>query len=781
VQGGRSDRGLAALASALELASGPAAGRVLVRRAINLWILGRHAEALDDLRHALRLLGPEPDVRWQGRALTTRALVHLAVGSTRRAELDLRRAARLYDATSQEVDVALIWHNRGLVAFRSGDLPVALSHLDEAGRRYRLLGVFLPDLCIHRCAVLLAAGLPADALAEADAGVTRFPAGGKPTTRAELLLCAAQAALAAGEPQVTVARAAAALGMFATQGRTWWHAHARLLLLQARGATAPPSGRLLAEASQVAATLERLGSDDAPQARLLAGRFALAIGRGADADRHLALAARVRHRHAPALVRAHGWLAEALRKNAAGDRRGLFAACRRGFAVLDEHQFTLGASELRAQATARGAELAALAQRAALECGRPRTLLVWSERWRATAQAIPRARPVDDAALQADLTALRDATSRLERARADGDSPGGLQREQRRLEAAIRDRLLRSPGRGGAASYRFDPGRLLAELGGATLVQIVDIDGVLHLLICGRGRIRHLTAGRSADAAREIGFARLGLRRMAYGPLGGGESGRLAVLAASGERLESVLLGAARRHLGDGPVIIVPPGRLHAVPWSLLPALRDREVSVAPSARAWLAARAAPVPPPGDPVLVLGPGLGAAGAEVATLASQYPGATVLTGRAATARRVLAALAGAPCAHIAAHGTFRSDSPLFSSLRLADGPLTVHDLERLPSSPYRMILPSCDSGVLAAAGADELLGLAAALAPLGTAGIVASVVPVNDEATAGLMLALHRELRAGGTLAHALASARRWAGDDPVRTVTAWSFIALGAG
>ena len=53
----------------------------------------------------------------------------------------------------------------------------------------------------------------------------------------------------------------------------------------------------------------------------------------------------------------------ALQAQAADDPRRLLAACRRGLAVLDEHRFTLGASELRAQATAHGAELALLAQR----------------------------------------------------------------------------------------------------------------------------------------------------------------------------------------------------------------------------------------------------------------------------------------------------------------------------------------------------------------------------------------------------------------------------------
>jgi CHAT domain-containing protein len=91
---------------------------------------------------------------------------------------------------------------------------------------------------------------------------------------------------------------------------------------------------------------------------------------------------------------------------------------------------------------------------------------------------------------------------------------------------------------------------------------------------------------------------------------------------------------------------------------------------------------------------------------------------VLAGGSATTARVLAAIDGAGLAHIAAHGTFRADSPMFSSLRLDDGPMTVHDLERLRRAPFRLILPSCESGLLVPASADELLGLASALLPLG---------------------------------------------------------------
>jgi tetratricopeptide (TPR) repeat protein len=813
VYAGRTRAGLARLDAAARLVSGAAAARVIMRRAATLRVLGWHSEALADLRRAAAAFRKSGDTIWEARALSHLALTHLALGATQRADADFATAQRLFAATSQDLESVYATHNRGLAAFRRGDLPAALSHLDAAERRYAALAVPMPDLNMDRCSVLLAAGLPRDALLEADRGIVKLEQiGGPAMKKAELLLTAARAALAAADPATALERAQAARRLFAAQRRPWWHAHAEFVLQRARFAAGMTSGKLLRDAGAVAARLEGLGSDDAPRARLLAGRVALALGRAQEADRQLATAALAHRRRSPALSRVNGWLAEALRAEAAGDRRRLMSACRHGLGLLDEHRLTLGATELRAQVTARGAELAELAQRCALAAGRPRLLLSWSERWRATALAVPPVRPVNDQELRAGLAAVREVTSRLDSARAQGMPVAALQREQLRLEAAIRSGAMRARGtghvpgtakRGRIPEPPFDVGELLAELGSLQLIQIVSVSGDLHALLCGAGKVRRFAAGRTEDAAREVDFARFGLNRLALdrrprrGPAGGDAPGgirrqadALADLAEAGRRIENILLGHAGRYLGDGPVVIVPPGRLHAVPWALLPSLRDRVVSVAPSARAWIRARrtvppsarrADPPSPAREVVLVRGPGLGTWGGEVPALAAEYGNATVLESGSATAARVLEAVDGAPLVHVAAHGTFRADSPLFSSLRMDDGPLTVHDFERLRCAPYRLVLPACDSGLLAPAGADELLGLASSLMPLGTVGIVASVVRVNDKAVAELMLALHRRLRSGTTLAESLRDARASAGDDPVQVATGWSFIALGAG
>ncbi|WP_283133322.1 CHAT domain-containing protein [Rhizohabitans arisaemae] len=783
IQAGRTPSGLAVLDRSVGQAGAGLLGRVLMRRGGALWVLGRYRQAQEDLGRAVRALQRDGDTVWLARALMGRALAHLSLGATERADADFRACERLYAETRQELEQAAAIHNRGLAAFRSGDLPTALTRLDDAAPRYQALNAPMADLSIDRCAVYLAAGLSGDALLEASAAVESFDqVRGQATKKAELMLTAAHVALATGDPRSAWERAQAAARLFGAQRRPWWQAQARLVLAEAKYASGQVGARLLHEVGRAAQSLDRLGSGDAARAHLLAGRVALALGRAADADAHLATAARTRGSGA-ALSRSSGWLAEALRARAARSPRRLLHACRRGLDVLDSHLLTLGATELRAQATAQGAELAALAQRQALETGGPRDLLLWSERWRATALRIPPVRPPDDRELRAELTALRDVTSRLERSGSPVSprggalrgGPGTLHREQQRLEAAIRERLLRTRGTGRRDDGVFTVPALLDRLGDARLLEIAEIDGELHVLVCGDGRVRRLSAGRAADAAREIEFARSRLVRLAHN-----RSADLSVLNATGARLERILLGPAVRELGEGPIVVVPPAKLLSIPWALLPALTGRVFSVAPSATAWLRSRGVPAPVRRDVVLVHGPGLGSGAAEVPKLMAEYGDATSLGDGTATAKAVLEAIDGAWLAHIAAHGTFRSDSPLFSSLRMDDGPLTVHDFELLGRAPYRLVLPSCDSGRLASAGADELLGLTSSLAPLGTAGIVASVVPVNDEASVDLMLALHRGLRTGLGLAESLRDARRELGGFPLGAATAASFLALGA-
>ncbi|GGQ71599.1 hypothetical protein GCM10010250_49670 [Streptomyces althioticus] len=777
VHSGRTRQGLDALGRGVQRGTGHTRARVLFRRAYSWWVLGHHREALEDVRRAVPVLRQAGDVIWTARALTLRATVHLALGAVERAEADFASAEDLWAVTDQEHDKADAVESRGLAAFRSGDVPAALRLLDEAEERYAKLGTPTFMLSIRRCEVLMAAGLAAEALAEADTAVAELDAlGGQSTRKAELLLAAARAARQADDPATATARAGLAVRLFAGQRRAWWEAHARLVLIGARHAAGKRSGRLVRDAAAVAERLVELGAPAAPEAFLLAGRIALDLGRTADAERHLAVAARSRH-NGPPLARMTGWAAQALRARAAGSTRGVLEACRRGLDVLDDHRMTLGASELRARATAQGAELAALAQQAALRSGGPRRLLVWSERWRATALSAPPTRPPADPELLSHMTAYREIAARAEEARMGGRPVPALEREQRRLERAIRSRTLHMRGEARGDDTRFDVGRLLERLGdGVRLVELAVVDGRVQVLLCGQSRVRRFEAGSLAAAETEAEHVQAGLRRLAHP----GAQARLPVVEAAGRRLEELLLGPAAAHLGDGPVVIVPPGRLHRVPWALLPSLRERVVSVSPSASSWLRARETRPPRGGRQVLVRGPGLATGGAEVTRLADRYSGATVLEHGDATVPRVLTELDGAGLAHIAAHGTFRTDGPLFSALRMADGPLIVHDFERLGRSPYRIILSCCDTARFATVGADELLGLVTALLPLGTAGVVACSAPVNDAAVVPLMLALHEGLAKGLPLPEALRDARSAMPDDALHRATGWAFTAFGA-
>jgi len=161
----------------------------------------------------------------------------------------------------------------------------------------------------------------------------------------------------------------------------------------------------------------------------------------------------------------------------------------------------------------------------------------------------------------------------------------------------------------------------------------------------------------------------------------------------------------------------------------------------------------------GRVVLVAGPDLPGAAAELDALAELYPGATVLAGHDATIRAVLAALDGAEVAHVAAHGRFRADNPLFSALVLADGPLTVYDLERLRRAPRTIMLAACDSGLSPVRPGDEMTGLASALLAVGAGAVVAPLLPLPDEVSGALAYRWHQLVSSGRSPAQALAVVR----------------------
>ncbi len=775
VLAGQPRRGLSVLDTLVQRSRGVTAGKMLIRRGGALWVLGRYAEALRDAQAAVGLLTGAGDLVWEARAVHWRAAAYFAVGDIERADRDYARVEALWVECGQQQEYASARQERGVAVYARGDLPAALAHLDQAQSLFDQLGVFKAELVVDKCTVLLAAGLARDALREVDAAVSTIERDhGSAARHAELLYSAALTAAATGDFSLAERRSAEALRLFRRQQRPWWAARAELVLLLCRfaGGEDRPA-RLLPAARRVTARLDELDAARAVDAHLLTGRLALASGRRDEAGRHLRSAAAARHR-GPPRTRSTGWLAQAIWCEAEGRDRGMLAACDRGLALLDLHLRTLGATELRTLATARGAELAGMVLRRAARRGDARLFLTWSERWRATVLRVTPVRPSADSDLMADLAALRNVAARLDRAPDDRGAAPTLQRERRRLEAAVRQRVLHTPAAAAGDAEPFVAADLLEQLGDTDLLELTDVDGQLYAVVATGGQLHLAQVGPTQAAIHSLAHALFALRRE-----GAGRGTYRLDLGQIGERLEANLLGESVRLLRGGPVVVVPTGRLHAVPWGLLPSLRERPTAVAPSASAWLRARRAAPPAGHRVVLVGGPRLVTGDAEVRRLAAQYPDAVVLAGGSAVAERVMAAMDGAWLVHIAAHGTFRADSPLFSAIELDDGPLTVYDLERLTRAPYRVVLSSCNSAVGEAVGADELLGLVSALISLGSAGVVASVVPVNDPATVPLMLALHEHLLGGSGLAEALTLARHAVGPDSVAQATAHSFIALG--
>ncbi|WP_243719396.1 CHAT domain-containing tetratricopeptide repeat protein [Actinomadura sp. KC06] len=736
---------LAHVKEAETVLDGPDADRLAANKACALARAGRLDEAHDVAAQALPRLRRGHDPAALNGLLTNLGLARALRGDFAGAESALVEAVAVGEEAGLRHQTAMSKGNLGFAMARRGHVPRALRLYAEA--EPHLTGERLAQCWFDQAETLILAGLPDEARPVLLAALDATTANGYGCDVADGFLLLAHAELAAGNAEQCTEAAERARAAFAEQERTGWMLLAEHVLLRARWASGERSAVLLRSAVATAERLESGGwADAADEARIVAARVALSLGRPAG---HLL--SPVGRASGPASAQIAAWHAAALERSARADRKGAVAAVKLGLQVSEDHAEALDALDLRARASGLATELAEFGL--GLACS-PRELLAVEERRRAIARPA-RVRPPKDPERAAALAALRALSVERTAGTARGGAvPPVLSREMADLEAKVRARTRRRPA-GACPPRSAGLAEIAAALGDRALVEMIAIGPDLHAVTLADGLLRRHRLGARDATARETRLLRYAVRRLA-GDDGDGQA--LTALADAAERLDGHLLAPLRADLGGRELVIAPTGALHGLPWAVLPSLAGRPFTIVPSAGAWLHARDHSGPADGHTVLVAGPGLRHAGREIDALRRLHPDAVVLDGDDARAETVRDALDGASLAHIAAHGEFRQGNALFSRLRLADGPLTVHDLDELTVPPRVIVLSACDIG--RADEGDAVLGMAGVLLALGAATVIASVAPVRDAATPEFMSAFHARLAAGQSPSRALAAVAR---------------------
>jgi CHAT domain-containing protein/tetratricopeptide (TPR) repeat protein len=243
-----------------------------------------------------------------------------------------------------------------------------------------------------------------------------------------------------------------------------------------------------------------------------------------------------------------------------------------------------------------------------------------------------------------------------------------------------------------------------------------------------------------------------------------------ALLQATHSHLEALyreLIAPLHSHLQAKHLIFVPHGPLHFLPFHALKngdayLCDTHTVSYAPSATVFaLCQEKSPsnmsaslvmgIPDERAPHIL---------AEVQSVADRLPHPELFLGAEAT----LDALRkkGSQCAllHIATHGTYRQDNPMFSGIRLGDGYLNLYDLYQMRLSTRHVTLSGCATGMNFVAAGDELLGLQRGLFCAGAASLLLSLWDVHDLSTTELMQAFYQGYLESGNMAVSLQSAMK---------------------
>ena len=728
-------------------------------------IRGEQSLAISEYEAAVDQLELSADRLTLRKSLQNLGGARLSTGDVDGAAEALSMALAIARSSNDSIALIGLSDQLGKVAAYRGDLPAALSILEDGDRQF--MEYFNSSVPQHvtKSEVLTSAGLFREAKDAALAIGNERSRRGDHEHAAEALVVAARAALLDGQNDVAAQTASLASRYLLDGGRRIEAFLADMIWCDAEYALNGPSPELMTRSETVVAQLDEYGRHfDADEARMVAARVAIGAGDFEVSKRHLQQITVTKQGPLEQRLRVH--LARALNRELSGDRPGAARAAAAGVRYIEKAQSQVGSTDLRLGMERHASALAEIGLRAAVSSRRPRRILSWFERSRAGALRFAPVTPVDDSESRTILANLRRVEARM-RSR-DNLIDAHLEREREHLQRDLsrRHRQLRTVDE----ARRVDVGELVESLGSLTLIEFGELDGSMFAVVVVRGRARFHQLGSTDDVARRARTIRFDMRRAA-------RLGR-SFQASSADSLQDQLLKGLG--LGDGTVIISPLPEHMALPWSLLPSLRDRPVVVTPSAEMWW--RASRRESDSERVVVAGgPDLDIADSEVEAVADLYDSPERFDPHDAKAEDVRDAMSGARVAHIAAHARFEVQNPMFSSLRLTDGDLNVYDLERIGDAPLTVVLSACDSGYTEARPGEELAGLTSALLSMGSRSIVASIGLVPDsEATKELMVNLHKGLVAGKSVPEALSLAQNKMRDTPEGMVSAASFIAVGA-
>jgi CHAT domain-containing protein/tetratricopeptide (TPR) repeat protein len=764
-QSGRHSLADKTIEQSIDLLSGEEKDLSRLQKAFMLLMRGEHRAALPVLTAAIKAFDDRGGDDYLELTLYNRALIHMEMGDYDASATDLERAYDIGIRLDHQVSAAEAALHLSQVLGWKDDIPSAMAWHAKSVSLRQAAGADNPVADTEHAFLLIQARLMREAEEALTESLPRLVAAGANeaiAVQGHLLLAEVLSERGAHDraaEQVALADAASpADGRYRFDIAAAGH--------RSRIAAGEATPDLLDSIVTTAAEMQANGERHAAAVeRFRAVDVAIQLGDIATAARMCDDTARV-VRAGPLWLQVQAWTALAGVRMAMGNSRGAAAAVRAGFNRLDEYRGGIGATDLRIRAAEYGERLASIGLKLAIESGSMTRVFDWAERLRTTSLRT-RADASDDRQLRDALAQLRRVSSRL--LTTDHEGAAELRQLQRRQEQTVRDLARRATG----TSRSFQPvslNALRSGIGDRALIEFIGVEDVISALVVTPTSSRLVELGRSLDAVTLVDQLRFAAERIARPSTS--DASRAAAFSSVTETARHIaasLIDPITDLIGSRRPVIVPSRGLHGIPWGQI---FSGPVEVAPSATAWLACRESQ-PALGSSVIVAGPGLVHATAE-STLIGEIAGAPTVS----TAAAALRGLPRARLAHFACHARPRLDSPMFSSLSLADGELTLYDIERLEGPPDTVVLAACDGGSAVMASGDEIAGLAAAFLSLGSRVVVAPLFTVSDEATAVVMSRFHTRLAAGEDAATALAATRH--DDDPVVAFTARSFACFGA-